>query len=774
MPFASLRNRLILVVTAAILPIVLYLAFTSTREKNLAATALQTEALARARATAELLDDRMRTVNEMLDSAMMLVNSPGDRGPMQIVDSKPNPLASALSIAFLDSAGRRRRVLLGDGERVEAVPLRRRALLAAATVSAQRGKTLGAVTDLVEEGDEREPSDSIAMIVVRPVQRRTSACRCLADTVGVVVAVLSDKGMQSLLGSDALPANAVAVLMGRMKSIGRIARPTRWIDNFNSDPSVVAAGVQSEGSFVVRGLDDVERFVGFAKLARLPWRVFIGLPVASTSPLASHGARDAIALAVISLLIGIGGVLLALRGFANPLKRLIADIKHLAAGDLAHRSELAKNSGDIGAAGVALNVLAADLEVEREQTLQELERAMQVFEESPVAMWLSDASSATAQSGRITSANAAAAKLLGVPANALVGQRDDELIDAGSAHLLGAVSGGSPLPAPRQGNARLLAADRSRRECVLSVTHLDGGAHPVRLVTAQEVPSRATAEPIPASTSVPAAAAAAAAAPQTPVLTPPARVTNDPSAVTSDGADAASDHVVVDFAGRVADEFNEVLIGVAGFTQLALENTHDPDMQGMALKRIRELSGHGLDVARRMQSYGGRAMSSGIVVDVNATLADALSTLEGALQPDIELDLRYTSSPAVVRADPAMLHDAATALIVNAREAMPDGGTLTVATTFVEVPSDRGDQYAAAPGRYIVLTLADTGHGMTRETQARMFDPFFTTRERRGAGLGLAALAGIAREHGWVINVDSEVGVGTAISIYMPLAIDPI
>ena len=775
MPFASLRNRLILVMTAAILPIVLYLAVTSTHEKNTAGAALQTDVLARAKATAESLDERMRMINEMLDSAVVLVSAAGARGPMQIVDSKPNPLAGALSIAFIDSAGQRRRLLLGDAGRVESIPILRRATLATATLTAQRSQPQGLENDLVEEGDERDQSDSIAMIVVRPLPRRTAACQCLADTLGVIVAVLSDKGIQALMGSDSLPPNSVAVLIGRSgQPLGRIARPTRWIDRFNTDDSIVAAGVQSTGSFSLRGVDDIQRAVGFAKLARLPWRVFIGLPVAGGSLRASNGVRDAMILAAIALMIGIGGVLLALRSFSNPLRTLVTDIKRLASGNLSHRSELSKQNGDVGAAGVALNVLAADLEVEQERTNEELDRATQVFEESPVAMWLTDASSATAQSGRIQSANAAAAKLLSVAAGSLVGQRDDELVDAGSAHLLAPIASGSPVPAPRRGRVKLLTGDKTRKECLLTVNHLAGATHPVRLVTAQEALAPTAAEV--AGNGKPSAITVDVPVPSAPVATTSFPAREEPEskpALAADPPDAVSDPHVTEFAGRVADEFNDVLIGVAGFTQLAMENTHDPDMQGMALKRIRELSGHGLEVARQVQSFGGRAMSSRIVVDVNAALSDVLTALDGALQPDIQLDVRYTSSPAVVRADPAMLHDAATALIINAREAMAEGGTLTVATTFVEVPADRAGQYAAAPGRYIVLTLADTGSGMTAETQARMFEPFFTTRNRRGAGLGLAAVAGIAREHGWVISVESEVGIGTAISIYMPLATDP-
>jgi signal transduction histidine kinase len=105
---------------------------------------------------------------------------------------------------------------------------------------------------------------------------------------------------------------------------------------------------------------------------------------------------------------------------------------------------------------------------------------------------------------------------------------------------------------------------------------------------------------------------------------------------------------------------------------------------------------------------------------------------------------------------------------------MPAGGTLTLATTFVAVPFDANALYAAPPGQYIVLTIADTGVGMAPGATRQMFEPYYSTKSElhSGAGLGLASVRGIANEHGWVISVDSESEVGTAVSIYMPLAPD--
>jgi len=781
MPFASLRTRLILVLAAAIIPFVLYMAVTSAQEKNVAGATLRAEAMARARTTARTLDERMRTINELLDSAMVQINAPGERGLMQLADSRPNPLVRHLSIAVLDTTGRRRLLLLGEAARVDSIPKGRRDTVAAAA----SGGRSGALFDRVDEGDSRIPNDSIAMIVARPIPKRAQPCGCLGDSTGVIVAVLSDKGLQGLLGTDTLPEGAIAVMLGRSGSpLGRLEKPTRWIDRYGDEPALVSAGVEREGVFALRGKDDVQRAVGFSALERLPWRVYVGLPISAKAERAEHGVRDAVALGALSFAIGMGGIMLVLGTFPSPLRTLTSDIARLATGALTHRSELASQGGDAGDAGLALNAFASELQTEHDEMQEELDRALEVFEFSPVAMWLTDASAASANSGRIRLANAAAARLLGVAAGSLVGQRDDELLDPAAAHLMAPMESGMTAQPVRAGRAQVLTAGGNRRACTVTVTHLTGDATPMRLVTVIEASAAVTAgTPVGAAVAEPsvsamvvAGRAAPIAAPSPvatapvvaviPTVTPEATVT-----LTAASGSAGSDEPrLVGFAGDVADEFNDLLIGVAGFTQLAMENTHDADMQGLALKRIRELSGHGLTVARQVQSFGGRAMALRGVIDVNEIITEVLQTVGDSLQPEIELDLRLTTSPAVVHADPAMVHDAANALITNAREAMPEGGTLTVATTFVEVPDDRTGQYAAAPGQYIVLTLADNGAGMTPDVQSRMFEPFFTTRSRRGAGLGLAAVAGIARAHGWSISVESEAAVGTAISMYMPLA----
>lgn len=733
----TLRNRLLAVAAAAVAPFVVYLAVTAGRDKTIAETALRTDVLKRARATAANVDERLRTVEELLDSAMaqVTVRDPAERR-VEIVDPRPNPLSTTLTIAALDSAGRRRRVLLGEGDRVDAVPVERRAALLQAALAGHYTVTTKPLPEIIDEGLDRTPTDSIAMVIVRPFPRLAQPCGCLADSVGALVAVLSDKGIQALLGSDTLPESGVAVLVGQSaQPIGRIARPARWIDRSNGDTTLLGRTGATEGVVQVKGADNATRTAGFATLERTPWRVFVGLPADGATLASDARLRDTVLLALLALGVAFGGVTLALRGLSAPVQALIADARRFGAGALSHRSEVAGTGGELGELGEAMNAMAAELEARKKSTTEDLQRAMQVFEDSPVAMWIADASADGAASCRILQANAAAARLLGVGVGSLMGQRDGELVDAAGAPLVAPVASGEAAPPTRSGPASLLTADGSRRECLLTVTHLSDQSTPMRLVTAQEI----------------------VAAPASTDGLKVARVTH-------------ADADLVRFAGRIADQFTDVLVGLTGFTQFAIENEHDADMRQMALKRMHELSGRGLTVARQLQYYGGRGMTHRRAVDLNATVTDTLQSLRGALGKDVVLDLRLSQAESHVMADPAILQDAVTALLTNAREAMPRGGSLTVATTTVEVPDDRTGRYPAPSGRYVVLTVADTGVGMAPDAQTRMFDPFYSTQKRRGAGLGLAAVAGIAREHHWAISVESEPKVGTSVSVYMPLA----
>ncbi len=745
LPLASLRSRLFAVVAIAITPFVLYAALSGARAKSVAVAVMRETSLAHARVAAGRLDENLSAVDQLLDSATVQVRLPrGDSRVRQLRGEGNTFLDSVLSIALLDTSGRRAGLLIGSSSRIDSIPLTRRRTLVLTALSStmQLRNRANASSTYVDEGIVRSDADSIAMIIVRPVVRGRTRCDCPADASGAVVAVLSDAAVRTMLGSDSLPDGSIAVLTGRSgRLLGRLRTPERWTERDARDTAVLAAGVERDGVLELEGQDQVRRSVGFAALKRLPWRVYVGVPRSSIAGRFDSPLRDALMLAVLALAIAALGVIVASRALSGPLQTLVADTKRLAAGALSHRSEVAGNAGELGALGAAMNTLAETLEAKRKAMYDDQRLAAEIFETSPVASWVADASHDPATTGRISQANSAAYRLFGVSSDSLTGRRDTELLDASCAHLIVPPPAVTEHPARRirSGRGRIRSAEGSPREYDIHVSFVPHAKHFVRVVTVMEV--------LPHSV--------------TPV--PPPHV----APLTM-----ASDSTMVSFAAHVANDFSHVLHGLAGFSQLAVETVDDPDMHQIAIERLRDLSAHGLSLARQLQSYAQHDALQVELIDANVLLAEAAQTMAESLGSQIELDVQYNVSPAPVFADVPLLTQVLVTLIATARHAMPAGGTLTLATTLLEVPAASSEPAAAAPGQYIVITIADTGLGMTADSRRHIFEPYFSAQPQSnsGSGLGLAAAAGIAKEHGWVLSVDSELQVGTAFSLYVPLA----
>jgi nitrogen-specific signal transduction histidine kinase len=157
-------------------------------------------------------------------------------------------------------------------------------------------------------------------------------------------------------------------------------------------------------------------------------------------------------------------------------------------------------------------------------------------------------------------------------------------------------------------------------------------------------------------------------------------------------------------------------------------------------------------------------------LNLNDIINDSVKLLEGVLDKRIGLKINLSDNIPIIEGDPNQLEQVIMNLMVNARDAMPDGGLITINTKLGDVGGDRRDLPAyIVPGRYAVLTVTDTGCGIAKEVINRIFDPFFTTKEKgKGTGLGLATVYGIVKDHKGYISVQSEVGQGTSFDIYLP------
>jgi len=228
-------------------------------------------------------------------------------------------------------------------------------------------------------------------------------------------------------------------------------------------------------------------------------------------------------------------------------------------------------------------------------------------------------------------------------------------------------------------------------------------------------------------------------------------------------------------AGGIAHDFNNLLTAIGGYGALALDRLQagqpverrDLEEIVRAAKRAAELTGQLLAFSRKQILQPKR-------VDVNELVHDLTRMLARLIDSDIEIRTDLERDLFAVKADPTQLEQVLLNLVVNARDAMPDGGRLTIATETVNV--EDSDDDAVPTGRYVVLSVRDTGTGMDEETRARLFEPFFTTKEvGKGTGLGLAMVYGFVKQSGGFVRVDTAPGQGTSFDIYLqPLEVEPL
>jgi CheY-like chemotaxis protein len=188
------------------------------------------------------------------------------------------------------------------------------------------------------------------------------------------------------------------------------------------------------------------------------------------------------------------------------------------------------------------------------------------------------------------------------------------------------------------------------------------------------------------------------------------------------------------------------------------------------LVEIRDAALRGSSLTRHLLAFSRRQVFQPAVVDLNAVVAGTEKMLRRLVGEDIELETAMSPEGAEVFVDPGQVEQVVMNLVVNARDAMPDGGRLRIAVSRVNRHPTDGREIDLPPGPYVVLTVSDTGIGMDAETRARIFEPFFTTKEvGKGTGLGLSTVFGIVKQCGGSIDVQSEPGRGATFRVWLPL-----
>jgi len=229
-------------------------------------------------------------------------------------------------------------------------------------------------------------------------------------------------------------------------------------------------------------------------------------------------------------------------------------------------------------------------------------------------------------------------------------------------------------------------------------------------------------------------------------------------------------------AGGVAHDFNNLLMVIKGHTEL-LRNVLPPaEEYSRKIEQIERAADRASGLTRQLLAFSRLQMLQPKVINLNDVVGDMGRLLPRLIGEDIELIIRASEGLGAVRADSSQMEQIVMNLVVNARDAMPDGGKLIIETSNVELDSVYSDKHPVVrPGRYVLLCVSDTGTGMSLETQAHIFEPFFTTKAQgKGTGLGLATVYGVVKQSGGFIWVYSELGRGTTFKIYFPRIDQPV
>jgi signal transduction histidine kinase len=228
-------------------------------------------------------------------------------------------------------------------------------------------------------------------------------------------------------------------------------------------------------------------------------------------------------------------------------------------------------------------------------------------------------------------------------------------------------------------------------------------------------------------------------------------------------------------AGGVAHDFNNLLTAITGYAQLIVQRIPPTNRAHNQAEQILKAAERAASLTKQLLAFSRRQVLVLSVLDLNAVVSDMKQMLARLIGEDVELTTLLDRTIGFVRADRGQVEQVVMNLAVNARDAMPNGGMLTIATSKLEVdPGDEANRSGIEPGTYITLTVSDNGIGMDAETRAHLFEPFFTTKETgKGTGLGLATVYGIVQQSSGYIRVSSEVGRGSSFRVLFPRTDSP-
>jgi two-component system, cell cycle sensor histidine kinase and response regulator CckA len=253
-----------------------------------------------------------------------------------------------------------------------------------------------------------------------------------------------------------------------------------------------------------------------------------------------------------------------------------------------------------------------------------------------------------------------------------------------------------------------------------------------------------------------------------------ARDITDRKQLEREFAQAQKMEAVGRLAGGVAHDFNNVLTAILGYSDILRDSLRDNPSALADLEEIRKAGQRAGQLTRQLLAFSRKQDLTPEVIDINALVVELEKMLVRVIGEDIDLDIRTDPRARSVKVDPNQFEQVVMNLVVNARDAMPEGGTLRITTANATMDTAFARIHpGAVPGEYVTLTVRDTGCGMSPAVVAHVFEPFFTTKpEGKGTGLGLSTVYGIVKQSGGYIGIESEIGSGTTITVYLPISLE--
>ena len=500
----------------------------------------------------------------------------------------------------------------------------------------------------------------------------------------------------------------------------------------------------SRGVSEVPGPDGVTRLYAYAPVKGSEGAAFVaaGIPRSTTYAFVSEVVfRFALGLGItvafVLIAAGLGADLLVIR----PVGRLVTAAQGLAGGDLSVRIGAGGGSGEIGQLARAFDSMAETIE-QRTAALAEAEASYRTVAESlPVGMVVH-------REGRIVFANDAVARIVGAsspveyvsaPVLEFIHPCSRDLVRRGIQDIPHTVGAG-----PLQ-EIKILRIDGTEVDVEVMSTPMVFGGVPALSTVIMDVSDRKVAE----------------------------KSLREGQERTQ-GAQRLE--AVGQLAGGIAHDFNNLLTAIIGYAEIGQGQSKGDPALDEALAEIRASADRAAALTRQLLAFSRQQPLQPRVVNLNVVTESISGLLRQLIREDVELTLRCRDGLWPAEVDPGQIEQIITNLAINARDAMPGGGKLTIETANVELGEDYASTHPEAkPGPHVMLAVSDTGTGIDPDTLGRIFEPFFTTKERgKGTGLGLSTVYGIVKQSGGSIYVYSELGQGTTFKIYFPRVDRPI